>query len=115
MPKIVTTITKKPNDPWILITRPEVFTAAEMEDVITPYLYYVRSLPGFMTGLKTNSITDNVFVNEIYFDTEENARNAKELLFGENLDDRIVRKNALMKRKILAKSVTYRVENTIEL
>jgi hypothetical protein len=115
MPKIVTTITKKPTDPWILITTPEMFTTSEMDNIMWPYIYYVKDLPGFIPGLKTNNIYDNVFVNEIHFDTENNLNNAFSKLFGANLDERVVRKNALLKQKTSEAGVEYTIKNSIEL
>lgn len=113
MARILITITKQNDDPWILLKRDltqAVFSQEEIDNVIAPYYQYIKALPGYNYEQSSVEITGNTSVSTIVFDTIENAANAYLKLYPsdeQTLDQVVKNKNQLIKQKMQEAGVHY--------
>jgi hypothetical protein len=109
MSKIITTLHKNVDEPWILLTKDTLqpFSPQELHDVVDPYTEYVKKLPGVQFDKFTTVINDTSAILTMVFDTPENMYIAKDKLFGTNLDKVVVNKNELIRSKVFAENVFY--------
>lgn len=120
MPKIITNITKRENDPWILIEKNileqgQIFTQEEINSTILPFLVFLRNLPGYDHSAQGTVINGNQATITMTFDTSADMISAKAKLFGPSVTDTVViNKNALLKSKIENAGVNYSVSVTLE-
>ena len=116
MAKLILKLAKQPGDPWITMLDSSKFTQEELDTVINPYFEYVRSLPGLQiqTPPPQAVFYDDTNESTMLFDTEQDAINARELLFIAPTDSRVIAKNTLMRSKLQAENVKYTLTVTIE-
>lgn len=117
MPRIITTITKQPSDPWIILKEgmtSDIFSEEEINNIILPYVEYVRSLLGIITPETLSTIENDTFTSTLSFDTIENTSLAYSKLFGTELDPIVVAKNNLLKQKMTSANLVYDVQKSIE-
>lgn len=113
MARILITITKQNDDPWILIKRDliqDIFSQEEIDNTIKPYFQYIKALPGYIYEQSSVEITGNTSVSTMVFDTIENAANAYVKLYPANeqtLEQVVKNKNQLIKQKMQEAGVHY--------
>lgn len=117
MAKIIVTVTKRENDPWILLKKDivnQVFTQDEIDLIIRPYIDYLKSMPGYLYDQSSVTINGNTAISEIVFDTNENLESAYPNLFGVDANEIVKNKNLLVRAKVLATGAEYQVSITKE-
>lgn len=117
MPKIITTITKQSSEPWIILKEgmsSDIFSEEERNNIILPYIEYVRSLPGIISDETLSTVENNTFTSILSFDTIEHTTAAYNKLFGAQLDAIVVAKNDLLKQKMTSSNLRYNVQKNIE-
>ena len=115
MARIITKITKRPSDPWIMLSDASIFTADELTNVINPYFDYVKTLPGLViqSPLPAPFLYDDTAESSMIFDTQENAISASEALFFNPTNPAVLAKNALMRKKTEDAGAVYSFNITI--
>lgn len=80
MAKLITVLTKKPEEEWLLINKESIdvskFTQSEIDNILWPYHDYIRALPGVDTTNFKVVTEGDVTTSTMHFDTVENAQNA---------------------------------------
>ena len=110
MSKIIITITKKDNDPWILFKSgiaSSVFSQQEINDVVKPFFDFLKSIPGYDYDSSGTTIDGNTSRTEMVFDTKENMMNAFSKLFGPDVENVVKNKNELLASRIAESNATY--------
>lgn len=111
--KIKITTTKQSSDPWISLNKDIVenhFSQQEIQSVVVPYITYLTSLSGYVAEESSSTIEGNVQTTYIAFDSADHLIEAKNKLFGSNLDPVVTAKNALLKSKQDASNIIYSTE-----
>ena len=116
MAKLITRMTKRPGDQWILMSDTSLFTEDEIANIITPYFDYVKSLPGIkiQTPPPAPVMYDDTLEGTLQFETEADALNARELLFFKPTDPAVLNKNALMRQKMQTAGAVYSLNIILE-
>lgn len=111
MATVKTTLTKQSTDPWILLTDATLFTQEEMDNVVTPYTNFVKSLTGNQ-GLTTDINGDTAVFTWTY-DTMENAATARQEMT--DITNTIVSaKNFLLHSKLQSANAIYKSSTIYE-
>lgn len=111
--KIKITTTKQASDPWVSLNKDIVanhFSQEEIANVILPFIQYTTSLPGYVPQESSSSINGNVQTTYMAFDSPDHLMEAKNKLFGSDLDQVVVAKNELLKSKQEELGVEYTTE-----
>jgi hypothetical protein len=104
---ITRTLSKRSNDPWITTSNTSIFTQQEMDSVITPYLNFLNSLPGFQANNYTETFLNDTYTTIMCFDADENGLDVVNLLFGNSSNPQVVNKNNLINQKMKTSGVVY--------
>lgn len=118
MTKLISVVTKKIWDPWIHPVMNETsdgyipneyFTQEEIDNVLMPFLNYVRTQVGFDPNSVVKNISGNESVTIREFDTLDHAKLAAINIggIGPNPDPVVVARNELLRQKTEAANVTY--------
>jgi hypothetical protein len=118
MPKLITTFVKPTDDaPWLLL-HPDysttAFSQAERDNVLTPFRKYVATIPGINVASYQVSVTGNIAVASVEFDTVQHALDAIDLMGPNGTDAAVVAKNELLKSKAQALGFKYAIQQRIE-
>lgn len=94
-------VRKDPTEAWVSFDNLLVYTVEEQDNVFTPYLNFVRALPGFISLTNQREPDDsNVTYKEILFDTAEHAMSAARQLYGEGRNSLVKARDDLVKSKL---------------
>jgi hypothetical protein len=105
---LTVTTTKAETDPWITIDADgTLFTKAEQDNVIAPYLEFVNSLPGLVENGYSDTYEGNSHIITYKFESLEKMHDAFALMTGPDADPRATAKFALFKQKIDAAGIKY--------
>ena len=117
MAKIINTITKQEQDPWIMVGaafRNDYFTQEEIDTIITPYFAFLDQLAGYNKTDSAAVVDGNQATVTTVFDTAEDAAAALPLLFGDRVATEVAAKNQLLSSKRQSYNVNYTYNVTVE-
>lgn len=119
MPKLIFSLDKKVYDPWIVASPGnqnvnQYFTQQEIDNVLTPYIAFIESLPGRVAGKEyAEYVSDTNYTVVREYDTLDNAKNAMLKLSDAGGVPIVIAKNALVRSKMAENAIIYTITNKI--